>query len=223
MFNLSTTSVTAAATMAMLLSVSAPMTTVANEATTPEASVSTTTTVKPATTAATTKSAAKGVSMNLNGHKITNCAGLIKYYRPKHLPKKQKFTFKCVNRMPKGKSNTLAYISFYTQNKGAYAFGPYTIVILNKTNVPEMKNSFDHEAWHALSYSWSKKKQAAYLKSLKAKSWTQGNVYKKMPAERWAWAATACYTTYAPYKVKADMNLIPGGCKGVRYWINRKG
>lgn len=152
----------------------------------------------------------------LKKSKVKNCDAFVKLWKPAHLPAGVKV--ECNNKMVKEQGNgALGYTLTQRVSPRHLGAGSIKIYLKDDTNIARFVEVYNHEAYHALSFSWSEEKQDRFLKALNASSWSEGD-YMERASERWAWAATACYAKWEP--VKGYEDLVPGKCKAVAKWIN---
>lgn len=146
---------------------------------------------------------------------VETCQELINTWRPAHLPDDARV--QCVDSI-KGQPVTARGLTEAVTVTDKYAKGPSAIYLRNDTPIEKQIEVYNHEAYHALSFSWSEEKQNAFLDSLGAQGWSErGLPYLEQPMERFAWAATSCYAEHENYRGYSD--LLPGGCDTVGYWL----
>lgn len=156
----------------------------------------------------------------VNKRVIRTCKELIKVYRPAHMRGIKNVKVECVKPAKLNGAHGAIYSYPITPQHWT---GGFTIKLIETTDIKALVDVYAHEGWHAVSYSWSKSKQARFLKQFgKNASWSDDKNYRDQPAERWAWAANSCYSVMGTQKDKRFDNRMPHGCKGVRYWIKAK-
>lgn len=150
----------------------------------------------------------------LKKSKVKTCEQFIKIWKPAHLPAGVKV--ECNNQKVLEQSkNTQGYTLTQSITPRYYA-GGIKIYLRDDANVDRFIEVYNHEAYHAVSFSWSEEKQERFLQLLGADSWSGGD-YMDKAAERWAWAATSCKSQWEPLKGYDDM--VPGQCKEINKWL----
>lgn len=152
---------------------------------------------------------------------VKTCDELIRVWRPVHLPV-DNVKVECVDRIdidPRAR----AYVK-----SGMFqgvSSGPIIVYLKRGYSVSETMGYYEHEAWHAVSFRWNVALQREFIASLGETSWDTGGArnYLSQPQERWAWAATACFTKSKELGKDEYKELVPGGCDTVKHWLKRGG
>lgn len=175
-----------------------------------------------------------------NGRIIRDCEDLVRSWKPSHIPETGTDSFgndialevRCETDKAYADMNmtgAAGYATIWANSSLSRLAGTEMISLNSSYTVFELVNILQHEAWHARSSYWSDSTQGEFLSLLNKKDFlevTPGlddyKSYKSTPIESFAWSATACHTPLLDWtEGKFNQNLIPGGCKVTKNWMNR--
>lgn len=147
--------------------------------------------------------------------KVKTCDELIKVWKPAHLPADVKV--ECDNAPLEAVGKTVYGLTTVQAYSPTYYSGYKKITLKKDGDINVLIDAYNHEAFHAVSYSWDEQKQAGFIKFMGGEDWSSGS-YKERIGERWAWAATSCNGAKMK-QFKGYENKVPGGCKAVKQWL----
>lgn len=178
-----------------------------------------------------------------NGRIIRDCEDLVRSWKPPHIPETGTDVFgndialevRCETDKDYANVNNVdmtgaaGYALVWANNELSRLYGTKMISLNSSYTVFELVNVYQHEAWHARSTYWSESTQSEFLSLMKKKNFYEEtpsldpyDSYKSTPMESFAWSATACDTPLVDWTGGAfNQNLIPGGCKVTKNWMNR--